>query len=114
MAGALDWGWNGLVLYGCHQVVVAVDPESLQVLQTFHGHAAPVIRVRWYDPAHVRPLTRRRADGLGLHECRCRGRLRAPQDTSLAATPGSPCTFASADAAGAARDAGSKRSPTCI
>jgi len=56
------------VLYGCHQVVVAVDPESLQVLQTFHGHAAPVVRVRWYAPARHIQLWQIRADRLAAYQ----------------------------------------------
>ena len=59
-AGALDWGWNGLVVYGCQAVVVLADPDSLQVLQTFHLHTAPVVCVRWYANSSTRPDMRRR------------------------------------------------------
>ena len=31
-SGTLCWGPDGLLAYGCHSVVVVVDPASVQVL----------------------------------------------------------------------------------
>ena len=59
-AGALDWGWNGLLLYGSHCAVVLADPDSLQTLQTFHLHTAPVVAVKWCARRRTRrPVPRR-------------------------------------------------------
>jgi len=30
--GAFDWGWQGLLAYGCHSCVVVVDPSTVQVI----------------------------------------------------------------------------------
>eukprot|EP00824_Muranothrix_gubernata_P010027 TRINITY_DN2283_c0_g1_i2.p1 TRINITY_DN2283_c0_g1~~TRINITY_DN2283_c0_g1_i2.p1 ORF type:complete len:1213 (+),score=258.75 TRINITY_DN2283_c0_g1_i2:59-3697(+) len=46
-AGAIDWGWQNLVAYGCQNYIVVVDPLSAQVLQTLDEHAARVCTVRW-------------------------------------------------------------------
>jgi hypothetical protein len=44
---ALDWGWEGLIAYGCQSVVVVIDPRSVQPLQTLAHHKSSVIRLRW-------------------------------------------------------------------
>jgi len=45
--GSVDWGSHGLLAYGCQDLVVVVHVETLQVAQTFHGHTANVVVVRW-------------------------------------------------------------------
>ncbi|PNJ65420.1 WDR11 isoform 5 [Pongo abelii] len=30
---AVDWGWQGLIAYGCHSLVVVVDSITAQTLQ---------------------------------------------------------------------------------
>ena len=38
-------GWQNLVAYGCQALVVVVDPETVQCLQTLTFHKANVIKV---------------------------------------------------------------------
>ncbi|KAL4232352.1 WD repeat-containing protein 11 [Mactra antiquata] len=45
--GACDWGWQGLVAYGCHNCVVVVDPTTIQVLQVLDKHRTSVVKVKW-------------------------------------------------------------------
>eukprot|EP00794_Sanderia_malayensis_P005451 gene5450-6133_t len=42
-----DWGWQGLLAYGCHNFVVILDPRTVQVIQTLHHYPAAVVKVRW-------------------------------------------------------------------
>ncbi|KAJ5071908.1 wd repeat-containing protein [Anaeramoeba ignava] len=44
---AIDWGKNALLSYGCQNIVVVLDPESLSVLQALDGHKAFVTAVCW-------------------------------------------------------------------
>ncbi|NXR84185.1 WDR11 protein, partial [Pycnonotus jocosus] len=44
--GAADWGWQGLIAYGCHSLVLVVDPNSAQTLQVLERHKASVVKVR--------------------------------------------------------------------
>nr|KAF6459739.1 WD repeat domain 11 [Rousettus aegyptiacus] len=30
---AVDWGWQGLIAYGCHSLVVVIDSNTAQTLQ---------------------------------------------------------------------------------
>ncbi|KAG8435620.1 hypothetical protein GDO86_013532 [Hymenochirus boettgeri] len=45
--GALDWGCQGLIAYGCHTLVLVVDPSSAQTLQVLEKHKASVVKVKW-------------------------------------------------------------------
>ncbi|XP_077868471.1 WD repeat-containing protein 11 [Saccoglossus kowalevskii] len=45
--GAADWGWQGMVAYGCQNFVVVLDTRTVQVLQTLERHRAPVLKVKW-------------------------------------------------------------------
>jgi hypothetical protein len=50
---ALDWGWKGLIAYGCQSVVVVIEPRTVQPLQTLAHHRSNVVRVRWsHDRQH--------------------------------------------------------------
>ncbi|XP_069468053.1 WD repeat-containing protein 11 [Ambystoma mexicanum] len=45
--GAADWGWQGLIAYGCHSLVLVVDSNSAQTLQVLERHKANVVKVKW-------------------------------------------------------------------
>ncbi|XP_037068815.1 WD repeat-containing protein 11-like [Pollicipes pollicipes] len=45
--GAMDWGWQGLLAYGCNYTVVVVDPLTQQVVQTLDKHKAFITKVKW-------------------------------------------------------------------
>ncbi|XP_021384959.1 WD repeat-containing protein 11 isoform X1 [Lonchura striata] len=45
--GAADWGWQGLIAYGCHSLVLVVDANSAQTLQVLERHKASVVKVKW-------------------------------------------------------------------
>lgn len=45
--GACDWGWQGLVAYGCQNCVVVVDPVTVQVAQVLDRHRGYVVKVKW-------------------------------------------------------------------
>uniref|UniRef100_A0A8C5R6N5 WD repeat-containing protein 11 n=1 Tax=Leptobrachium leishanense TaxID=445787 RepID=A0A8C5R6N5_9ANUR len=45
--GALDWGCQGLLAYGCHSLVQVVDPSSAQTLQVLEKHKTNVVKVKW-------------------------------------------------------------------
>ncbi|GAB6023246.1 WD repeat-containing protein 11 [Chamberlinius hualienensis] len=57
--GAVDWGWQDLIAYGCQSVVIIVDPSSVQIVQTLDGHNANVTKVKWasgnYSDIHLYP-----------------------------------------------------------
>lgn len=38
-------GWQNLVAYGTHNLVVVVDPRTVQCLQTLSHHKSSVIKV---------------------------------------------------------------------
>ncbi|NXU90324.1 WDR11 protein, partial [Xiphorhynchus elegans] len=44
--GAADWGWQGLIAYGCHSLVLIVDANTAQTLQVLERHKASVVKVR--------------------------------------------------------------------
>ncbi|NXQ90357.1 WDR11 protein, partial [Nyctibius grandis] len=44
--GAADWGWQGLIAYGCHSLVLIVDANTAQTLQVLERHKAGVVKVR--------------------------------------------------------------------
>ncbi|NWY90332.1 WDR11 protein, partial [Loxia curvirostra] len=39
-------GWQGLIAYGCHSLVLVVDANSAQTLQVLERHRASVVKVR--------------------------------------------------------------------
>ena len=41
----LTWGPDGLLAYACHNVVVVVDPATVQVLQCLAKHKSAVCKV---------------------------------------------------------------------
>uniref|UniRef100_A0A2I3HNN4 WD repeat domain 11 n=2 Tax=Hominoidea TaxID=314295 RepID=A0A2I3HNN4_NOMLE len=34
---AVDWGWQGLIAYGCHSLVVVIDSITAQTLQVLEN-----------------------------------------------------------------------------
>ncbi|EPY74697.1 WD repeat-containing protein 11 [Camelus ferus] len=44
---AVDWGWQGLIAYGCHSLVVVIDSSTAQTLQVLEKHKADVVKVKW-------------------------------------------------------------------
>ncbi|XP_036121101.1 WD repeat-containing protein 11 isoform X1 [Molossus molossus] len=44
---AVDWGWQGLIAYGCHSLVVVIDSGTAQTLQVLEKHKADVVKVKW-------------------------------------------------------------------
>ncbi|XP_054019507.1 WD repeat-containing protein 11 [Dryobates pubescens] len=45
--GAADWGWQGLIAYGCHSLVLVVDANTAQTLQVLERHKGSVVKVKW-------------------------------------------------------------------
>ncbi|XP_076467443.1 WD repeat-containing protein 11-like [Babylonia areolata] len=45
--GACDWGWQGVLAYGCQNLVTVVDPKSVQVIQVLDKHKGFVTQVKW-------------------------------------------------------------------
>lgn len=43
----IDWGWQGLIAYGNGQVVVILDPKTMQVVQTLIGHRYAICKLKW-------------------------------------------------------------------
>ncbi|KAK1333326.1 hypothetical protein QTO34_005709 [Cnephaeus nilssonii] len=41
---AVDWGWQGLIAYGCHSLVVVIDSSTAQTLQVLEKHKADVVK----------------------------------------------------------------------
>lgn len=39
-------GWQGLIAYGCHSLVLIVDANTAQTLQVLERHKASVVKVR--------------------------------------------------------------------
>uniref|UniRef100_A0A8C4QUC4 WD repeat domain 11 n=1 Tax=Eptatretus burgeri TaxID=7764 RepID=A0A8C4QUC4_EPTBU len=44
---AADWGWQGLLAYGCQSLVMIVDPKTCQTIQSLDKHKTPVVKVKW-------------------------------------------------------------------
>lgn len=38
-------GWQGLIAYGCHSLVVVIDSTTAQTLQVLEKHKADVVKV---------------------------------------------------------------------
>ncbi|XP_025096054.1 WD repeat-containing protein 11-like [Pomacea canaliculata] len=45
--GSCDWGWQGLLAYGCQNLVTVIDPRTVQVLQVLDKHKGIVTQVKW-------------------------------------------------------------------
>lgn len=45
--GAFDWGWQGLLAYGCQSCVVVVDPATVQAIQVLDHQRGQVVKVKW-------------------------------------------------------------------
>ncbi|XP_026525467.1 WD repeat-containing protein 11 [Notechis scutatus] len=45
--GAADWGWQGLIAYGCHSLILVIDSKTAQTLQVLEKHKAAVVKVKW-------------------------------------------------------------------
>ncbi|XP_015672733.1 WD repeat-containing protein 11 [Protobothrops mucrosquamatus] len=45
--GAADWGWQGLIAYGCHSLILVIDSKTAQTLQVLEKHKATVVKVKW-------------------------------------------------------------------
>jgi len=45
--GTLKWGQDGLLAYGSHNMVVVVDPATVQVVQCLNKHRTNVVVVDW-------------------------------------------------------------------
>jgi len=45
--GSCDWGWQGLLAYGCQCCVVVVDPVTMQSVQVLDRHRGQVVKVKW-------------------------------------------------------------------
>jgi len=45
--GAFDWGWQGLLAYGCQSCVVVVDPVTVQLVQILDHQRGQVVKVKW-------------------------------------------------------------------
>ncbi|XP_034244567.1 WD repeat-containing protein 11-like [Thrips palmi] len=50
--GAIDWGRNGLLAYGCQYTVVIVDTKNVQPIQSLDKHKSMVNRVLWGAGRH--------------------------------------------------------------
>ncbi|XP_064464638.1 WD repeat-containing protein 11-like [Ornithodoros turicata] len=44
---AVEWGFQSLLAYGCHNHVIIVDTKFMKVFQTLSGHKHDVSKVRW-------------------------------------------------------------------
>ncbi|KAK7110591.1 WD repeat-containing protein 11-like [Littorina saxatilis] len=44
---ACDWGWQGVLAYGCQNLVTVVDPKSVQIIQVLDKHKGVVTQVKW-------------------------------------------------------------------
>ncbi|XP_061491804.1 WD repeat-containing protein 11 isoform X2 [Rhineura floridana] len=40
-------GWQGLIAYGCHSLVLIIDSKTAQTLQVLERHKANVVKVKW-------------------------------------------------------------------
>jgi hypothetical protein len=47
IVGAIDWGRQNLLAYGCQSYVVIIDPTSQAIIQTLDEHKSPVACVKW-------------------------------------------------------------------
>uniref|UniRef100_A0A8C5SBN0 WDR11 first beta-propeller domain-containing protein n=1 Tax=Laticauda laticaudata TaxID=8630 RepID=A0A8C5SBN0_LATLA len=45
--GAADWGWQGLIAYGCHSLILVIDSKTAQTVQVLEKHKAAVVKVKW-------------------------------------------------------------------
>lgn len=45
--GAIDWGWQSFVAYGCFNHVIIIDTQNIKVFQTLQKHKGEVTKVKW-------------------------------------------------------------------
>ncbi|XP_073210300.1 WD repeat-containing protein 11 isoform X1 [Lepidochelys kempii] len=45
--GAVDWGWQGLIAYGCQSLVLVIDSNTAQTVQVLERHKTTVVKVKW-------------------------------------------------------------------
>ncbi|XP_074815338.1 WD repeat-containing protein 11 isoform X2 [Natator depressus] len=45
--GAVDWGWQGLIAYGCQALVLVIDSNTAQTVQVLERHKTTVVKVKW-------------------------------------------------------------------
>ncbi|XP_074856631.1 WD repeat-containing protein 11 isoform X3 [Carettochelys insculpta] len=45
--GAVDWGWQGLIAYGCQSLVLVIDSNTAQTVQVLERHKTNVVKVKW-------------------------------------------------------------------
>jgi len=45
--GACDWGWQGMLAYGCQNLAVVVDTRTMQVIQALDRHKGFVVKIKW-------------------------------------------------------------------
>lgn len=50
--GAIDWGWQSFLAYGCHRHVVVMDMKYLKIFQTLVKHKSDVVKVKWSKECH--------------------------------------------------------------
>ncbi|KAF2349114.1 WD40-repeat-containing domain [Trinorchestia longiramus] len=55
--GAVHWGWQGYLAYGCQCTVVVVEPGTQQCVQALNGHTAHVTKVSWRNTEHYHQLS---------------------------------------------------------
>ncbi|KAK2170890.1 hypothetical protein NP493_1127g02083 [Ridgeia piscesae] len=66
-----DWGWQGLLAYGCQNLVVIIDPATVQVVQCLDKHKGYVVKLKWsrenyhHDVANPYSLSLASADHNG-------------------------------------------------
>ncbi|CAF0850740.1 unnamed protein product [Didymodactylos carnosus] len=44
---AIDWGFHGLVAYGCQSTIVVIEPHHFQIIQCMEKHKEPITKVKW-------------------------------------------------------------------
>ncbi|XP_035227058.1 WD repeat-containing protein 11-like isoform X2 [Stegodyphus dumicola] len=70
--GAIDWGWQSFIAYGCHNHVVIIDTQHVKVFQTLEKHTSDIVKVKWahenyyHDLTHPYTLKLASADASGL------------------------------------------------
>ncbi|GIY84420.1 WD repeat-containing protein 11 [Caerostris darwini] len=55
--GALDWGWQSFVAYGCYNHVVIIDTQNIKIFQTLEKHTSDVVKVKWANENYYHDLT---------------------------------------------------------
>lgn len=45
--GAIDWGWQSFLAYGCNNHVIIVNTKHVKVYQTLEKHKTDIVKVKW-------------------------------------------------------------------